>query len=157
MSIAGRARRAVAERLRAIRAVDGYHTDMGLAVTAGRTSLGPADLAVTPAVVVYTPTEEFLDASGDQQRIALNITVEAFAVYDQDADAVADDLLADLKTALLRAEQPGLADAAGPIGQRLEYVSAGIDLPDPGERLVMVTVTLRCRYFERYGQPQLTS
>lgn len=155
MSVAGRARRAVVERLRAIRAVDGYYTDMGLAVIAGRTSLGPADLAVTPVVAVYTPAEEFIDLSGDQHRIGLTITVEAFAVYDQDADTVADDLLSDLKTALLRAEQPALADATGPIGQRLEYVSAGIDLPDPGERLVMVTVTLRCRYFERYGAPAL--
>jgi hypothetical protein len=155
-SVARRARQAVALRLQDIRTLAGYYTDMGLYVHTGRVSFTAEALSVGPAVTVYTPTEEFVDLSGNQHRIALSITVEAFAAYTDDPDTVADDLLADLKTALLREAQPALTDAAGPIGQRLAYVSADIDLPDPGEQMVMVTVLLRCHYFERYGAPALT-
>ena len=155
-SVARRARQAVALRLHDIRTLAGYNTDMGLYVSTGRIAPTADALSVGPAVTVYTPSEEFIEPSGNQQRIALSITVEAFAAYLDDPDTVADDLLADLKTALLRAAQPALTDAEGPIGQRLAYVSADIDLPDPGEQMVMVTVTLRCPYFELYGSPNLT-
>jgi len=115
------------------------------------------DLATGPAVNLYTSGEEYLDASGNQQRQVLAITVEAFSTFDADADAVADALLADIKAAVLRADQPTLTDAAGPLGQRLQYVTSSVDLPDPGERMVCLTVNLRCPYFERYGAPTLTA
>jgi len=155
VSIPARIRDALAARLQTIRRVDGFHTDMGLAVTRGRVAYAEQDLLGGPALNLYTPGEDYLDHMGSQQRNVLNITVEAWGLFDHDADAVADQLLADIKAAVLSAEQPVLTDVAGPLGQRLEYVSASVDLPDPGQRLVSVTVSLRCPYFERYGAPTL--
>ena len=152
-----RIRAVLVARLQAIRQSAGFNTDLGLAVTRGRGAYALQDLATGPAVNLYTPGEEYQDASGNQQRQALDITIEAFSAYDTDADATADLLLADIKAAVLSVDEPRLTDADGPLGQRLEYVSAAVDLPNPGERMVSVTVTLRCRYFERYGAPTLTA
>jgi len=156
-AIPARIRAVLIARLETIRQADGFNTDMGLAVYRGRASYTVQDLATGPAVNLYTSGEEYLDASGNQQRQVLAITVEAFAAFDTDADAVADGLLADIKAAVLRADQPTLTDAAGPLGQRLQYVTSSVDLPDPGERMVCLTVNLRCQYFERYGAPTLTA
>ena len=156
-SIPARIRDVLVARLQTIRRVDGFNTDLGLAVTRGRAAYAEQDLSNGPAANLYTPGEERVDGAGNQQRNALSITVEAWDIFDHDADAVADRLLADIKAAVLSAAQPTLSDAAGPLGQRLDYVSASIDLPDPGQRLVSVTVTLLCPYFERYGAPTLTA
>lgn len=156
-SIPARIRDVLVARLQTIRRVDGFNTDLGLAITRGRVAYAVQDLATGPVANLYTQGEEYLDRSGNQQRNALTVIVEAWGQYDHDADAVADELLADIKAAVLSAAQPTLTDAAGPLGQRLEYVSASVDLPDPGQRLVSVTVSLRCPYFERYGAPTLTA
>jgi len=156
-TIPARIRDVLIARLETIRQADGFNTDMGLAVCRGRAAYTAQDLATGPAVNLYSSGEEYLDASGNQQRQTLAITVEAFATFDTDADAVADGLLADIKAAVLRADQPTLTDAAGPLGQRLQYVTSSVDLPDPGERMVCLTVNLRCQYFERYGAPTLTA
>lgn len=156
-AIPARIRDVLVARLQTIRQIAGFNTDLGLAVYRGRGAYALQDLATGPAVNLYATGEEFHAAMGNQQRLALNITVEAFSAFDPDADAVADELLADIKAAVLSAAQPTLTDATGPLGQRLEYVSSAVDLPNPGEQMVSVAVTLRVPYFERYGAPTLTA
>ncbi len=156
-SIPARIRAALVQRLQTIRRAAGFHTDMGLHVARGPVAYSRDDLAQGPALNLYTPGEELIDITGKQHRIGLQITVEAFGLFDADPDAIADDLLADIKAAVLSADDPSLSDAAGPLGQKLEYLSAATDLPDPGEQIVHVTAQLRCRYFERYGAPSFTS
>lgn len=155
--IPARIRAALATRLQTIRQSAGFNTDMGLAVYRGRGAYTLQDLETGPALNLYSAGEEFVDRSANQQRLALTVTIEAFSAYTDDADGVADLLLADIKAAVLSADQPTLTDATGPLGQRLEYVSAAVDLPDPGQQMVMVTVTLRIPYFELYGSPTLTA
>ena len=155
--IPARIRAVLVLRLQTIRRVAGFHTDMGLRVARGPVAYDRAALAFGPAVNLYTPGEELIDITGLQHRIGLQITVDAFSLFDDDPDAIADDLLADIKAAMLSADDPSLADAAGPLGQKLEYLSAATDLPDPGEQIVHVTAQLRCRYFERYGAPSFTA
>ena len=155
--IPARIRDVLVARLQTIRHAAGFNTDLGLALYRGRGAYTLQDLETGPALNLYSAGEEFVDRSANQQRLALTVTIEAFSEYTTDADATADLLLADIKAAVLSVDEPRLTDADGPLGQRLEYVSAAVDLPNPGERMVSVTVTLRCRYFERYGAPTLTA
>ena len=155
--IPARIRAVLATRLQTIRQSAGFNTDLGLAVYRGRGAYTLQDLETRPAVNLYVTGEEYHDRSANQQRLGLNVTIEAFGAFDADADAVADLLLADIKSAVLSAAAPTLLDSGGPLGQRVAYVSATFDLPDPGQRMVSVTVTLRIPYFERYGAPTLTA
>lgn len=155
--IPARIRAALVARLQTIRQSAGFNTDLGLAVYRGRGAYTLQDLETGPAVNLYVTGEEYHDRSGNQQRLGLNVSIEAFSAYTDDADAVADLLLADIKAAVLKADAPTVLDSGGPLGQRVAYVSATFDLPDPGQRMVMVTVTLRIPYFELYGSPTLTA
>lgn len=144
-------------RLETIRQAAGFNTDLGLAIYPGRGGYALQDVTDCPRANVYAAGEAPRDFSGNQQRIEREFAIEAFSAYADDADAVAELLLADIKAAVFIADQPRLADAAGQLTQKLEYVSAAIDLPTPGEQMVSVTVTVRCTYFERYGAPTLTA
>ena len=154
--IPARIRDVLVSRLETIRQSAGFNTDLGLNVARGRVAYSRADLEFGPAVNLSTPGEELIDITGLQHRIGLQISIEAFSLYADDPDATADALLADIKDAVLSADEPRLTDDAGPLGQKLEYLSAATDLPDPGELIVQVTAQLRCRYFERYGAPSET-
>ena len=155
--IPARIRDVLVSRLETIRQSAGFNTDLGLAVYRGRGAYALQDLATGPAVNLYVTGEEYHDRSANQQRLGLNVTIEAFSAFDADADAVADLLLADIKSAVLSAAAPTLLDSGGPLGQRVAYVSSAFDMPNPGEQMVSVTVTLRVPYFERYGSPTLTA
>lgn len=167
MTIAGQIRAALAARLADATIANGYATDLGLHVFSGRPLLAGQDLDTGPSVALTTPKESIRDRSGNQQRIALDVEVQAAARADLPLPAdvptptspadVADALLGDIKRAVLRDTQLRIETVGAALSMRLEYIEADLDLPDSGEALVSVTVRFGCTYFEKYGDPAATA
>lgn len=153
MSIALRIRAVLAGRVADIRAADGYATDMGLCVLDSRAEPAAADLVLGPAVSVRLGSEEAVERLGGQLRLSREVRVIGWSLASDDPEATAEALLSDIKRAVLRPAEPALTDAAGRIGQQMEYARADLDLPEPGEALLTVEATFTARYFEAYGNP----
>ena len=153
MSVGLRIRAALALRLQVIRIAAGYATDAGLRVLDTRAEPAPADLALGPAVSVRLGSEEAVERSGGQLRLLREVQVIGWSLGGDDPEAAAEALLADIKRAVLRADEPALTDTGGRIGQQVEYASAEWDLPAPGEAVVTVEALFHVRYFEGYGNP----
>lgn len=162
-TIAQRIRAVLVARAETIRQVDGYATDMGLRVYRGASPLqfAPADLEIGPVLIIGPDAEgqeSAVQRVGRKQRNELRIAATALMLADDlnPLDA-ADTLLADLKTGLLPPDATAERDAAGVLGEAIEYAGSRYELPGPGEQIVTAEMILTCRYAEARGQPTTTA
>lgn len=159
-SIAHRIALALAGMCGAIQRANGYATDAGLRVYPGRQAVFSAEDLIDGPLIVIAPAEEFeqpIDAAPQKLRHSVAHTVTAAALLDgADALASAHDLLADLKRALLRVDVPRPVEAGQVLGEAITYAGATVELPQPGEQVLSVTVTLTVGYSERRGDPTTT-
>lgn len=151
------------QRAQAIRVANGYATDMGLRVLYGVSpqTLSPADLEIGPVLIIGPSPDDqetAVQRVGRKLRNDLRVAATALQVMgDENPLDMADALLADLKAALLSADDAPLRAGDVLLSEAPEYAASRYDLPAPGEQLVTVEMILSCRYAETYGRPDTTT
>ncbi|HUH20454.1 MAG TPA: hypothetical protein VFD36_02405 [Kofleriaceae bacterium] len=140
---------ALAARLQTITRDNGYNTDAGERVEHGQHTVSGDDTLPRLALVagVVDQIEKNL-ASKELRQWAL--AVSGLLADDPTDPLAVEDLLADIKRALFRAEDPRLGGLAV---QVQSLAGETVTDPEEGGKVVAVTVPFAVRYEEGYGEP----
>jgi hypothetical protein len=145
-------------RLTRIQQLDGYQTDIGLNVVEDRELIDFTADPMPCASLEQNSEEAVFDevAVEHTNKLAVSVYAHGEVTVDVRAGTLARRMLADVKRALLDADDPRLL---GLLVSPVEYAGSVIELPGDGERCVSVRADFLLTYVEGYGDPytQLTN
>jgi len=156
-SIATRVVLAVRQRCLDIARERDYRTDLGCRVLMGRPTLDAADL---PALLVFSGQEDAEQKRGKTTYLEniLVVFIEGRSlwngVYEDQPELVAQDMVADIKRAVLRdKDQTFMAESGTNLVKSIHYAGRVIGYPRDGSRAVSARVRIDVEYREQYGAP----
>lgn len=140
---------AMKARAQRIRIANGFFTDAGERVKAGRDAVTDAD--TLPLVRMIVAAEPEFQGAADRARLRLEIEYEALARFDASHPiGVEEDLLGDLKRAVFLAEDRTLNGRALDV----KHVGEGTTTRQEGGTVVAARVRAVVEYIETYGEPE---
>ncbi len=150
MSLASELSAAIKTRLQGITIANGYNTDIGLRVFAGR---GSINIEEVPCIVLVEEDESVEEQSGTQARVVLPYTIEAHDACDPlNPNDKAHLMLADLKRAIFAGDRTFGGKLIKP-KDGLQYTGRSIEVRPDGVKLVAASITIEVRYVENLSEP----